>query len=168
MVIVAARNQSSEELMDEEVCAHLGSAVVLDDRRAAKVVFVGYAVWRREENGDGNLSDEQVWVVRDGKVRLLDPRNDLMDHSPDGVSWGYAGSGPAQLALAMLMEVLDNWPRVQRIYQLFKDRFVAQIPQNRNWIAEGARVLTIARGIEAILKDQKAEQRKSKAPSAPK
>jgi hypothetical protein len=32
----------------------------------------------------------------------LDPRNDLFNHSPDGFEFGYSGSGPAQLALAIL------------------------------------------------------------------
>lgn len=32
----------------------------------------------------------------------LHPRNDLVNHSPDGFEWGYAGSGPSQLALAIL------------------------------------------------------------------
>lgn len=32
----------------------------------------------------------------------LDPRRDLFNHSPAGFEWGYGGSGPAQLALAIL------------------------------------------------------------------
>jgi hypothetical protein len=39
-------------------------------------------------------------VTYDGKP--LDPRNDLYSHSPDSFSWGYFGSGPAQLAFVML------------------------------------------------------------------
>jgi Family of unknown function (DUF6166) len=110
--------------------------------------FVGYSTWRREENGDGNLADEQVLVICNGQVRFLNPRNELVNHSPDGFSWGYAGSGPAQLALAMLMEVLDDWERVQPIYQLFKDQFIAKIPRNRNWTADGADVLALALSLE--------------------
>ena len=37
-----------------------------------------------------------------GAAVRLDPRVDLRRHSPDGFTWGYAGAGPAQLALAML------------------------------------------------------------------
>lgn len=36
----------------------------------------------------------------------LPPRNDLYNHSPDGFAWGYGGSGPGQLALAMLADAL--------------------------------------------------------------
>lgn len=40
----------------------------------------------------------------------LDPRHDLQNHSPDGFAWGYAGSGPAQLALGMLVHHFE-YPR---------------------------------------------------------
>jgi hypothetical protein len=36
----------------------------------------------------------------------LDPRHDLYNHSPDGFEWGYHGSGPAQLALALCCLIL--------------------------------------------------------------
>ncbi len=43
-----------------------------------------------------------------GDVRSepLNPRLDLWNHSPDGFGFGYAGSGPAQLALAILAHYL--------------------------------------------------------------
>jgi hypothetical protein len=40
------------------------------------------------------------------RPRKLDPRLDLYNHSPTGFAWGYGGSGPAQLALALLADVL--------------------------------------------------------------
>lgn len=39
---------------------------------------------------------------------LLDLARELYDHSPDGFNWGYGGSGPAQLALAMLYEATGD------------------------------------------------------------
>jgi hypothetical protein len=51
--------------------------------------------------------DEDTWF---GEVRIdgvkLDPVRSqaLRNMSPDGFSWSYAGSGPAQLALAILLE----------------------------------------------------------------
>jgi hypothetical protein len=149
MLNIAGPNQALEEIIDTRVSADLNSAAsVGQGNDASGVAFVGFAVWRREENGDANLSDEQVFVVRDGKVQLLDPRMDLELCSPDGLSWGYPGSGPAQLAVAMLMEVLGDWQRVQRIRHRFHDRFLARIPQNRNWTADGADILAIALEIE--------------------
>ncbi len=151
MIHIAAPNQCSKELTNAVVSKRPSCSqpeAVLESRLPTNIAFIGYAVWRREENGDGNLSDEQVLIVRDGQVRFLKPRNGLMDHSPDGLSWGYAGSGPAQLALAMLMEVFDDWERVRPIYQRFKDHFIARLPQNTNWTADGADVMAIALAIE--------------------
>jgi Family of unknown function (DUF6166) len=152
MIQIAADNHSAPDLTNRALSERFSYSV----RRClpgqsdlpTNIAFVGYSAWRREENGDANLSDEQVFVVRDGLVRFLKPRNDLMDHSPDGLSWGYAGSGPAQLALAMLMEVFDDWGRVRPIYQRFKDHFVARIPQNTNWTADGADVMAMALALE--------------------
>ncbi len=150
MIHIAAHHQSLEELTDEAAAGRLGAEVVPHEQLdyGTMVAFIGYAGWRREENGDGNLSDEQVLVVRNGKAHFLNPRNDLRDHSPDGLSWGYSGSACAQLSLAMLMEVFDDWERVQPIYQRFKDHFVARLPQHTNWTADGTDIAAVARAIE--------------------
>jgi len=52
--------------------------------------------------------DRTVLVVVNGKP--LNPRNDLMNHSPDGFEYGYGGSGPAQLALAILADHFKHHP----------------------------------------------------------
>ena len=59
----------------------------------------------------------------------LDPRRDLSDHSPDGFEWGYGGSGPAQLALAILADYLGNDNEALTLYQSFKWSVVAKLPQ---------------------------------------
>lgn len=51
----------------------------------------------------------------------------IRNHSPDGFSWGYGGSGPSQLALAILLEYLPRW-MAERRYQEFKFNFVAKLP----------------------------------------
>lgn len=48
----------------------------------------------------------EVYVLEDGKRRPLSLRLDLRNHSPEGFEWGYGGSGPAQLALAILADCL--------------------------------------------------------------
>ena len=40
--------------------------------------------------------------------RALPLRLDLQNHSPDGFEWGYGGSGPSQLALAILADCLGD------------------------------------------------------------
>jgi hypothetical protein len=56
--------------------------------------------------------------------RPLDLRLDLRNHSPLGFEWGYGGSGPAQLALAILADVTgdDYWALAH--YQDFKRDFI--------------------------------------------
>ena len=44
----------------------------------------------------------------------------VVDHSPTGFQWGYNGSGPAQLAAAILYEVTNNRSLTRAYYQIFK------------------------------------------------
>lgn len=86
-----------------------------------------------------------VKVTEDGKVRELElaPSLAIMNHSPTGFSWGYRGSGCAQLALAILLDVTGDPHTAQGYYQDFKDIFVSgwddhwAIPEEtiRNWLA---------------------------------
>ena len=58
---------------------------------------------------DGARLDEgcEVYVrLADGRRYPLDARRDIRNHSPDGFEWGYGGSGPAQLALAILADAV--------------------------------------------------------------
>jgi hypothetical protein len=62
----------------------------------------------------------------------LNPRFDLRRHSPDGFQWGYGGSGPAQLALALLADATGDDDLAQRHYQEFKFRVIARL-QADHW-----------------------------------
>jgi len=75
----------------------------------------------------GKLKTGRVWL--DGKE--LDPKASqaVVNHSPDGFSWGYPGSGPSQLALAILLEVTGEKEVVLSLYQQFKFDVVARWPQ---------------------------------------
>ena len=70
-------------------------------------------------------------VTVDG--RRLHPRWDLRNHSPAGFEWGYCGSGPAQLALAILADHCGNDERALNWYQRFKWTAIAELP-HREWI----------------------------------
>lgn len=52
----------------------------------------------------------------------------LRNHSPDGVSWGYNGSGPAQLSLAILLLLLPEAEALRK-YQNFKFEVISHLPQ---------------------------------------
>jgi hypothetical protein len=64
--------------------------------------------------------------------RALQPRLDLRNHSPTGFCWGYGGSGPAQLALALLADVFDDGT-AQRFYQEFKWDVIRRLPMGEPW-----------------------------------
>jgi hypothetical protein len=67
-------------------------------------------------------------------------RLDLRKHSPSGLNWGYAGSGPAQCALAILADYFeDNDQLALALYQDFKFRFVAGFGDT--WTLEGREIL---------------------------
>lgn len=64
-------------------------------------------------------------LTADGRKFPLAPRLDLRNHSPDGFQWGYGGSGPAQLALALLCDALRSDERAASLYQQFKFSMIA-------------------------------------------
>lgn len=75
-----------------------------------------------EERCPNPTSREQVTIRR----RKLPKRWDLWNHSPTGFEWGYGGSGPAQLALAILADSLGNDDKAICFHQRFKWEFVSR------------------------------------------
>lgn len=69
--------------------------------------------------------------------RGLDPRFDLRTHSPDGFEWGYDGSGPAQLALALAADVLGDDEAALDVYQRLKFRVMGRLPADGWTLSEG-------------------------------
>ena len=67
------------------------------------------------------------------------PSQQHMNHSPDGFSWGYHGSGCAQLALALLLEETTEEEALE-LYQRFKREVIAQWPTNNNWVCRSDRI----------------------------
>lgn len=54
------------------------------------------------------------------------PHLDIVSHSPTGFSWGYDGSGPAQLALAIMVnEFGRDLEKHPRPYQEFKREVIS-------------------------------------------
>ena len=49
---------------------------------------------------------------------------ELANHSPTGFEWSYGGSGPVQLALALLADCLKDHELALRFYQSFKLKFL--------------------------------------------
>jgi hypothetical protein len=77
---------------------------------------------------EGDFRGDVVLSRRDGcpvvnieQIRVL--------HSPTGFEWGYCGSGPADLALNVLLRFTDP-ATAERLHQPFKEKFVAPLPED--------------------------------------
>ena len=96
--------------------------------------------------GERSGYDRQVTVVEGGVSADLspEPSQEIINHSPDGFNWGYGGSGPAQLALGLLLDVTGDRKVAQHHYQAFKFDAVAHFGENweisevaiRQWLVE--------------------------------
>lgn len=75
----------------------------------------------------GEWATNRVWI----NETELKPEKSLKvrNHSPTGFSWGYGGSGPAQLALAIILEYFPSAIALDS-YQSFKRRTIARLPQS--------------------------------------
>lgn len=93
-----------------------------------KLLFSGTPV----RTGDGGFI-----VTVNGKE--LDPHLDIWNHSPDGFSWGFSGSGPSQLACAILYhfalytKIENPTDFVDGLSYKFREHFIAKIPMNSPW-----------------------------------
>lgn len=108
-------------------------------RRDHNVVYVGYRQRGRaiveKQPGEERLTPEQSL--------------ELANHSPSGFEWGYGGSGPAQLALALLLDYTDDEAVALAHYTEFKNEVVSQLSctgANGRWRLTGS-------DIEAILSE---------------
>ena len=88
--------------------------------------------FQMEENDMSQIRINGDWKTREVHINdeWLDPKpsQKVRNHSPDGFNWGYGGSGPAQLALAILLEFTDRETAVE-LYQDFKFNVIAGLPQ---------------------------------------
>ncbi len=79
------------------------------------VVYVGY---RRRGRAIVEKQSDQEQLTPERSLELA-------DHSPSGFGWGYAGSGPAQLAL--LLDYTDDEDVALADYMAFKTEVVSQL-----------------------------------------
>jgi len=78
----------------------------------------------------GKAETREIWL--DGEYLSPIPGQKIWNHSPDGFNWGYGGSGPAQLALAIKLKLTGKPDG----YQNFKFDFVASLPQGEDFEVE--------------------------------
>lgn len=94
-----------------------------------------YRGYRYQEAGE-------LVVTKDGETLSPKPSQKLWDHSPDGFQWGYAGSGPAQLALALLFDVTGDPEVSVRLHFVagWGEKWEISADEIKTWI-EKAKVL---------------------------
>ena len=101
----------------------------------------------------------------------LPPRLDLVNHSPTGLEWGYGGSGPSQLALAVVADCLNDNEQLSlkkvatdeqalRLYQQFKWLVIAQLP-HAAWTLTEADVLKAVQHIRQTEESEEVEQQRN-------
>jgi hypothetical protein len=80
----------------------------------------------------GDHETRKVWL----NDKLIDERKSqaVYNHSPDGFSWGYTGSGPMQLGLAIMLELFPE--DAVKMYRDFTINVIAHIPQGNDFSAE--------------------------------
>lgn len=90
----------------------------------------------------GLRQEDGAWVVYrpDGVVLDPTPSQALHNHSPTGFAWGYEGSGPAQLALAILLDYTNIEAHALEYYQDFKREIIARFQQDQNWFLSTERI----------------------------
>lgn len=93
----------------------------------------------------GFWRDGECLVTVNDKV--LDQQSKVRNHSPTGFQWGYAGSGPAQLALAICINAVGR-ERGERVYQQFKFDVVANLTEGGDWELTEDQVVRVIEYIE--------------------
>ena len=90
------------------------------------------------------FSRDVLIIDENRTVMILKPERSqrVKNHSPDGFNWGYAGSGPAQLALAILLEVTNDETQALAHYHDFEQQVIASFTsQTTNWEIEEQKII---------------------------
>jgi DNA-binding transcriptional regulator YiaG len=92
----------------------------------------------------------------------LDPRNDLFNHARDGIDWGYIGSGPLQLAFAILVKLSD--PQFAARHRTEFTKEIVAALEGRDWTLESDVVLKWieSKGYKSGAKKESGSQKEKK------
>ena len=72
-------------------------------------------------------------VEKNGSRFRAEQSQKVFNHSPDGFAWGYGGSGPSQLSLALLMDTGISEERAVSLHHQFKRDVVATWDKDSGW-----------------------------------
>lgn len=99
-----------------------------------KVSFVATVNLQDLESYSEFDGTEDVVCERRGNGIVTNVQHVWKSHSPTGFEWGYGGSGPADLALNILLKFGLSRDEAYRLHQDFKWKFVGALPR------EGGRI----------------------------
>jgi hypothetical protein len=86
------------------------------------------------------LKDGTCEILADGVRVPLRRSLAVWNHSPTGFEWGYGGSGPAQTALAILLDYTGGKRNFcERFHQWFKEFHTARV-NKAGWVLSGGNV----------------------------
>ena len=125
-----------------------------------------------------------VTVTRSGRTKPLGAGYDLWNNPPTGFSWGYNGSGPAQLALAILTDYFGaksgGKALAEALYEPFKFTVIAVLPDRwemnfeevgialgRTLTEEPNRLNRVPCGLESAVLDEFVERQERNEPLNP-
>jgi uncharacterized protein DUF6166 len=88
-----------------------------------------------------------VVVEEDGEFTGLAPRPDLWPHPQTGYEWGYAGSGAAELALALAADVTRDDKEAKQVCQRLKSKLICGLT-HEGWVLSENRIRAAIDAIE--------------------
>jgi len=97
--------------------------------------YVGYRAMEAASDGSATTRRCVVQVVNRGKKRPLRIRHDIAMKS-EGFEWGYGGSGPAQLAIALIADACGRRHCTAAIYRRVKFGLIGRLPADGWTITE--------------------------------
>lgn len=120
--LLAAYKHESQHGQEQGIVSDVANKVYLFDP-TNRTDAGGYPVYVGVENGNGYPIGLEV----------LSPAasQEIVNHSPNGFNWGYGGSGPAQCALGILLDITGDKAVATRWYQTFKSEVIAHIPTDK-------------------------------------
>lgn len=140
-VVVGHVGHALDRLLDALGEAGLGGDGASGDGSARHLRLV---TPERQAGPGADPADVVLYREIDGTARATVEH--AVRHSPTGIEWGYAGSGPADLARSILLGFTDEGT-ADRLYQRFKAEVVAAVPRGggvirasdvRAWLAAHA------------------------------
>ena len=117
-------------------CAE-GDPIMSDFLKLMKLISQSQIVHSASMNTyKGTFTNDEKWYHVTVNDKPFSAKESLkhVQHSPDGFSWGYNGSGPAQLAFAILLNETGDVLFSLELYQFFKEDVIAKIPQESSFV----------------------------------